>query len=158
MNSLTYWGISRDHALSRSPAVNMSGQARQPRREMATYSRKSTTTRGKLLKRQPTKYVLVIQEAEDPKTRESEAEIGGKMSKELRSKYKQLLVQLTRGTSSRQVSSSRASRYFISSIIECAVRNIRVVLQMAEVESRSVYHVTWQEIDILKQLKSIDLC
>ena len=29
---------------------------------------------------------------------------------------------------------------------------------MAEVESRSVHHVTWQEIYIMKQLKFIDLC
>ena len=67
MNSLTYRGISRDHALilSRSPKVNMSGRARQPK-------------------------------PEDPKTSESEAEIGGKMSKELRPKCKQPLVQLTR--------------------------------------------------------------
>ena len=65
---------------------------------MATYSRKSTTTRGKLLKRQTTKYV---EEAEDPKTSESEAGIGGKMSKELWSKCKQPLVQLTRAASSR---------------------------------------------------------
>ena len=33
---------------------------------------------------------------EDPKTSESEAEIGGKMSKELQPKCKQPLVQLTR--------------------------------------------------------------
>ena len=86
MNSLTYRGISRDHAviLSRSPKVNISGRARLQRRGMATYSKKSTTTWGKLIKRQPTMQVLAIQEPEDPKTSESEAEIGGKMSKELR--------------------------------------------------------------------------
>ena len=41
-NSLTYGRISRDCALSRSPQVNMSVQARPPRRAMATYSRKSS--------------------------------------------------------------------------------------------------------------------
>ena len=78
----------------------MSGKARQPRRGRATYSRKYTTIKGKLLKRQPTKYVLAIQEPEDHKTSESEAEIGVKMSKELRSKCKQPLVQLTRAVNS----------------------------------------------------------
>ena len=66
----------------------MSGRARQPRRGMATHSSKTATTRVKLLKRQPTKQVLGIQELEDPKKSESEAEIGGKMSKELRPKCK----------------------------------------------------------------------
>ena len=92
--------ISRDHALSRLPPANMSGQARQPRQGMATHSRKSATTSGKLIKRQPTKYVLAIQEPEDPKSSESEAKIGGKMSKELRLKCKQPLFQLTRAASS----------------------------------------------------------
>ena len=50
---------------------------------MATYTKKSTTTKGKLIKRQPTKQLLAIQELKDPKTSENEAEIGGKMSKEL---------------------------------------------------------------------------
>ena len=40
-NSLTYCRISCDCAVSRSPQVNMSAQARPPRRAMATYSRKN---------------------------------------------------------------------------------------------------------------------
>ena len=74
----------------------MSGQARPPRQGIVTYPRKSTTARLKLLKRQLTKQVLAIQEPEDPKTSESEDENAGKMRKELRPKYKQPLVQLTR--------------------------------------------------------------
>ena len=90
MNSLTYRGISRDRTLlSRLPPVNMCTRGMQPRRGMAAYSRKYASNRGKRVKRQLTKEVLPIQEPEDPKTRETAAGIGPKMSKELLLKGKQ---------------------------------------------------------------------
>ena len=96
MNSLIYCGTSRDRALSWSPPVNMFAQGRQPRQGMATYSRKSASNSKKRVKRQLTNDVLPIQEPKDPKTSETDAEIGPKRIKKLLPKGKQPQVLIPR--------------------------------------------------------------
>ena len=77
-NSLTYRKISCDCAVSRSPQVNMSAQARPPRRAMVTYSRKSSSNRGIQIKSVPKRDVIPIEEPEDSNRCVEESEIGDK--------------------------------------------------------------------------------
>ena len=88
-DSLTYQ--SRDCAVSRSPQVNMSAQARPPRHVMTTYSRKSSSNRGIQIKKVP-KRDIPIEELEDSNICDEESEIGDISADKAMEKGKQAKV------------------------------------------------------------------
>ena len=95
-NSLTYCLISRDCAVSRSAPVNMSARARPQRCAMATYSRKSSSNRGKRIEKVPKKDVIPIEEPEDRNISGEETQICDKSADEAVEKCKQAKVVIPR--------------------------------------------------------------